>query len=275
MKAASPWDRIPLAAVGLVWAAIVLGGLGYTGWSALWSLAADPAAMPTSPFWLWTAAVAAGGATSWAVARSVQAAFAYRRREVDLRKRLARALEPMAAVGGARCQRLRRCDTALLTAFTWGFWRPQIVVADALWNRLGPAERSAVLYHELSHVRRRDPAQHAILQVLAAGLGWAGLATLFHYYLVHRELIADDLAIAAAGGQKEPLIRALLATVTPDGGPLAAAPVGMGGVWACRLAHLDTGAWPRHEARVIGRRLLMTAVSATVLVGQSLLFLCH
>lgn len=275
MKAAPLWDRIPLAAVGLLWAAIVLGGLGYTWWSALWSLAADPAAMPASPIWVWAALVATGGPMAWAVARSAQAALGYRRRELDRRQRLAHALEPMTALVGAPCQRLQHCDTPELAAFPWGFWRPEIVIADALWNRLGPAERSAVLYHELSHVRRRDPAQHAILQVLAAGFGWAGLAKLFHYYLVQRELIADDLAIAAAGGQKAPLVRALLATVAAGGAPLAPAPVGLGGVWTCRLAHLDTAAWPHQEARVMGRRLLMTTLSATVLVAQSLLFLCH
>ncbi len=273
-------DRVPLAVVGLVWAGLVAGGLGYAWWSETWTLFGPSASMTPLADWglgaLW---VTTGALLAWMVATTARALAVSRRSHVQLRRRLTAALEPrfsgrpLGPFYSVPSGQLT--DASLGVAFTWGFWRPQVVIADTLWQRLADPEREAVLWHEMCHRFRRDPAQQAILEVLVPAFGWAGLSALWRYYSVHRELMADQAAIAACHGDKGPLLRALAVTVAlADEGEESSWP-GMRDAWHYRLAYLEGGVWPSRERRALGYRLLATALSVTVLVAESVLVLCH
>ena len=223
--------------------------------------------------------MATGAVLVWMAATTARALAVSRRRHWQLRRRLTPALEPrfpgqpLRPFYGVRSGPLT--DAPLGPAFTWGFWRPQVVIADTLWQRLADPEREAVLWHEMSHRRRRDPAQQAILEVLVPAFGWAGLSTLWRYYIVHRELMADQAAIAGCHGDKGPLLRALAVTVALADEAEEAPSPGMRDAWHYRLAYLDSGVWPYRERRALGYRLLAAALSVTVLVVESGLVLCH
>lgn len=274
------WDRVPLAAVGLVWAGLVAGGLGYAWWSATWALLGPPAPMaPPADWGLWAVWVTTGAILAWMAATTARALAVSRRSYLQLRRRLTQALAPR--IHGWRLPPFygvppgSLVDGSLGAAFTWGFWRPQVVIADTLWQRLADPEREAVLWHEMYHRCRRDPAQQAILEVLVPAFGWVGLSTLWRYYIVHRELMADQAAIAGCQGDKGPLLRALaVAVALADDAEVASSP-GMRDAWHYRFAYLDAGVWPYRERRALGYRLLVTALSVAVLVAESAVVLCH
>lgn len=280
MRTATYGDRVPLAVVGLVWAGLVAGGLGYAWWSETWVLLGPTAPLtPLSAWGLGALWVATGAVLTWMAAATARALAGSRRSQLQLRRRLTPALEPRffgrppRPFYGVPSGPLS--DAPLGPAFTWGFWRPQVVIADTLWQRLAGPEREAVLWHEMYHRLRRDPAQQAILEVLLPAFGWAGLSTLLGYYVVHRELMADQAAIAACHGDKGPLLRALAVTVALADEAEEVPSPGMRDAWHYRLAYLDSGVWPYRERRALGYRLLATALSVTVLVAESALVLCH
>ena len=109
-----------------------------------------------------------------------------------------------------------RIDPALLRivsglpvpAFTAGFLRPRIYVAEALSERLAPEELAAVVAHEGAHVARRDPLRLTSLRALAHTLFWIpALRRLAEDMTDQAELAADD---AAAGDRPLVLASAIL-----------------------------------------------------------------
>ena len=112
-------------------------------------------------------------------------------------------------------------STAVGTAATIGWRRPVVLLADD-WATWGPAERRAVIAHELAHVRRGDYP----LGLLA----FAARAIHFYHPLVrwlagrlrlHQELAADALAASAAGGRSEYLRSLARMAVRQDAASLA------------------------------------------------------
>lgn len=83
-------------------------------------------------------------------------------------------------------------------AFCGGVLRPRVVVTSELLDALDPAERGAVVTHELSHARSRGPLKLALGQVAVRSLFWVPvLRDLVDRYLLLTELAADRAAVAA------------------------------------------------------------------------------
>lgn len=102
-------------------------------------------------------------------------------------------------------------------AFCFCYWfvRPRICLSTGLLARLEPDEVSAVLLHERSHLRRRDPLRLVIARYFAAGLYVVPVVEeLVEYYTLEKELEADQDAVHALGNVG-PLARALY-KVLPD-----------------------------------------------------------
>jgi Zn-dependent protease with chaperone function len=103
-------------------------------------------------------------------------------------------------------------------AFTVGWLRPRVYVAEAVADRLGPDELQALLAHEGAHVARRDPLRLSLLRFLALTLFWLpALRRLADDVADEAEIQADD---CAAREQPLALASAILAVAswrTPGG----------------------------------------------------------
>lgn len=100
-------------------------------------------------------------------------------------------------------------------SFCYWFLRPRVCVSTGLVERLQPDELEAVLLHERSHLRRRDPLRLVIARYFAAGLYVVPVVEdLVEHYTLEKELEADQDAVSALGDVR-PLARALY-KVLPD-----------------------------------------------------------
>lgn len=90
-----------------------------------------------------------------------------------------------------------------MPAFTAGWWRPRVFVAEALLGgerALLPDEAVAVLAHEATHVRRRDPIRFLLLRMLARALFWIpALRAIADDIADEAEIMADDAASQVTG----------------------------------------------------------------------------
>lgn len=99
---------------------------------------------------------------------------------------------------------LRVVDGLPVPAFTAGFLRPRVYVARSLVDRLSFDELAAVLTHEASHVRRRDPLRFSLLRVLSCALFWLpAVRRLAADAADEAEIRADDHA-----ARRDPLVLA-------------------------------------------------------------------
>ena len=82
-------------------------------------------------------------------------------------------------------------------AFCAGFFFPAVYVSDGLLSILGPAEIEAVLRHEASHMRRRDPLRIFLIELLSSIFApFPIIETLSERVRVGIELAADRAALA-------------------------------------------------------------------------------
>ncbi|HEU4420126.1 MAG TPA: M48 family metalloprotease [Planctomycetota bacterium] len=72
--------------------------------------------------------------------------------------------------------------TMEVQAFAAGLLAPVVVISDGIAHRLQPAERDAVLAHELAHVRHRSVLRHFVAMAMV-GLATALLSGLVPFYL--------------------------------------------------------------------------------------------
>ncbi len=86
-----------------------------------------------------------------------------------------------------------RVSAAVTSPFACGILRRCIVV-PADWQHWSPLERSAVLRHELSHHRRRDPLRR-LLAAVACAIHWHNP---FVWWLARRHAIQAEIACDAA-----------------------------------------------------------------------------
>jgi Zn-dependent protease with chaperone function len=94
--------------------------------------------------------------------------------------------------------RLRVAENLPTPALTVGWVRPVVYVARALPTRLDAAELVAVLTHEATHVRRRDPLRRSALRFLAVALFWIpAIRRLVDDLADEAEVVADDHAAQA------------------------------------------------------------------------------
>jgi Zn-dependent protease with chaperone function len=95
-----------------------------------------------------------------------------------------------------------------MPAFASGWFRPRVVVAADLHERLTADELTAVLAHEAVHLRRRDPLRLFALRALAALLFWLPVLRRLAADLEDEvEITADD---KVAGELALPLASAIL-----------------------------------------------------------------
>jgi D-alanyl-D-alanine endopeptidase (penicillin-binding protein 7) len=107
------------------------------------------------------------------------------------------------AMGIRRAVRLRISDT-LASPITAGWWRPVVLVPASLMSGLPPDLLQALLAHELAHVRRLDYLVNLLQNAIETLLFYhPAVWWLSRRIRAERELIADDIACAAAGGPRQ------------------------------------------------------------------------
>lgn len=125
-------------------------------------------------------------------------------------------------------------------ALTHGLLRPRIMVTTELISVLTSGELRAVLAHERSHLRRRDPARVLGARLLA-GYAWYLPASgwLAERFALRRELAADRAAAACAGVAA--LASALVKLAEPPRAFAAAPAVNPRGRLEARISQLEGG----------------------------------
>lgn len=123
-------------------------------------------------------------------------------------------------------------------AFTAGFLRPQIYLSSGIFHSLSLPEQNAVIVHEATHARRRDPLRCLAVAVVFRALALPAAHRWSARYRALREVTADVSAISASGDAR-PLLRALtkVVPVSPPGA-CCMTEVEMGGIVALRAATL-------------------------------------
>jgi|GEM_PF-1078443 Zn-dependent protease with chaperone function len=151
-------------------------------------------------------------------------------------------------------KRLVVVEADVATAYCIGLIKPRVVISTGLLRALQDDRLTAVLAHEASHERKRDPLRASLAKSLAKGLFFVpALRYLYKTMLVEQELVADREAVASVG--RANLVAALIVLLdqpAPTGGvrtgrivpPTAAAAAGRCGL-APRLYALETGGAPK------------------------------
>ncbi len=107
-----------------------------------------------------------------------------------------------AEVAGMKPRTLRILAESPTPAFTIGWWRPSIYVAEDASRLFDPEQLAAVLEHEQAHVRRRDPLRLSLLRFLSCMLYWLPLV---------RRLaadLADEVELLADQASTKPIVLA-------------------------------------------------------------------
>jgi Zn-dependent protease with chaperone function len=99
-------------------------------------------------------------------------------------------------------------------SFCYGLWRPRICLSQGLIDLLlTETELEAVLWHEVYHLRRREPLRMAVAICLSRFFFFVPLlAELRDHYLAEKELAADAFAVAHT--DRPALARALHKIIT-------------------------------------------------------------
>ncbi len=213
--------------------------------------------------------VAGLAASSWVAARTAAGSRALRCLAVYHRRALPPAVRS-AAVALGLADRVEAVAAGEPFAVTCGLARPRILVSDGLAGALSPAELRAVLAHERSHLRHRDPARLLAARLLAAyGCYLPAARWMADRVALNRELAADRAALAQAG-RGEPAGALLKLAALPACPAVAAArPAGdPAGSLEARVAQLEHGRPAR--PRLAMSRVLATAGGLAVLAAAGL-----
>ena len=136
---------------------------------------------------------------AWPFAGVVRAAFDQYRQA-----RLTATIARIAPAG----RRLVRTDADSPRAFLLGIRQPRVVLTDGLLRILSPAEKRAVVHHEIAHARSKDPARRLLLGLLMPMHLPQTRRRLIHQWKQAVEERADDTV--AARGQGLDLASALI-----------------------------------------------------------------
>ena len=110
---------------------------------------------------------------------------------------------------------VRVFDDARPLAWTYGLWHPQVALSSGLLARLDDAALAAVLAHEASHVRRRDPLRRLISRTIVQACPFAPVLRALDAHLhLRQEVEADQTAMASNGPAA--LARALVVWLEPE-----------------------------------------------------------
>ncbi|MEH7549094.1 MULTISPECIES: M56 family metallopeptidase [Bacillaceae] len=89
-----------------------------------------------------------------------------------------------------------------LLAFTFGFWKPKIVLSTILIDMLDSKELEAVIYHETSHQKYYDGLKVFVLQIISEVMWYIPLTKWsYQNYRIMVELVADEFAIKRMGSE--------------------------------------------------------------------------
>jgi len=157
--------------------------------------------------------------------------------------------------------------TDKVLCFCMGLLRPRIVVSTGLVDLLDRAELDAVLAHEASHQRRRDPLRLMVASVAIRGLFFVpALTDLARAARLTTEVEADAAAVARYGYSN--LLRALKTVL--EAVPLT--PAGASAMVASDLMSERVQALDGDHPRVIirWRRLVASIAALTVLLTLGL-----
>jgi len=142
-----------------------------------------------------------------------------RSREVrDMPGALRSAADRAAKALGVASPALRVYDTREPVLVCRGWRRPLIVASTGLVDRLAPDELAAAVAHEMSHVKRRDPALGWGLLVLRGVFFFSPGLQIAARALVHEmENRADDSAARVVGDPRVVVRSLVKLTFAPDG----------------------------------------------------------
>jgi beta-lactamase regulating signal transducer with metallopeptidase domain len=170
------------------------------------------------------------------------------------------------ALGIARVVSLRS-ESGSASPFTARMVRPVIWLPAALWHRLTPAQRDALLAHELAHVRRLDWLWNGLQSTAQALLFFhPAAAWLSRRVRQEREHACDDLAVATCGDPVA-LAEGLAALERQRRVRPALALAARGGSLVQRITRLLAGSPGRARVRVpLGLVVLLCA--GTALAGR-------
>jgi Zn-dependent protease with chaperone function len=152
--------------------------------------------------------------------------------------------------------------------FCTGLLRPRVVVSEGALSRLTDEELKAVVAHEASHARRRDPARAIAVRAAANALYFLPVAReLSRSSLMAAELGADAHAVVTVG--RRPLVSALIRALEEPQPILASAP-GMASLDALelRIETLHTAQLPKW--RPSAARVAMSSAALLCLCALSL-----
>jgi beta-lactamase regulating signal transducer with metallopeptidase domain len=92
-------------------------------------------------------------------------------------------------------------STRASVPFTFGIWKPVVVLPRNFFDTLTPQQQDVALAHELAHVARFDSAWRALSNAACALLWWHPFAWLTKRELDHAsELVADEASLLVADG---------------------------------------------------------------------------
>jgi bla regulator protein blaR1 len=164
-----------------------------------------------------------------------------------------------------------RTSAAAIEPGIFGIVRPVLLLPEGIAERLTPAQRRAILAHELCHVRRRDnlwAAAHMLVEALFwfhPAVWWIGAR------LVEERERACDEEVVASGGEPEAYAEGILAACRLYLESPLACVAGVGGGEMRKRVERIMGEWEPRELSAAGKALIGSsaalAVAMPVLVG--------
>ncbi len=149
-----------------------------------------------------------------------------RRRKAIVQSLLVEETGRIATRLGMSCPKLIE-GTHVAAPFTFGIFRPVIVVPQHFIQRFEPVEREAILTHELAHIAAGDAAWHALADCVTILLWWNPLIWLARRALHDASELAADESVAAIDRGAETLAGCLVKLARDLSTRFAPAGVGM------------------------------------------------
>jgi beta-lactamase regulating signal transducer with metallopeptidase domain len=112
-------------------------------------------------------------------------------------------LRRLSGVNGVRRQTQLLVSSHIAAPMSLGFFKPAILIPQALLDTLSDSELEHVVLHELAHLRRRDDWTNLVQKLIEAILPiqpavyWIG-----HRMAIEREMACDDWVVATTGTAK-------------------------------------------------------------------------
>ncbi|WP_020375545.1 M56 family metallopeptidase [Sulfobacillus thermosulfidooxidans] len=164
-------------------------------------------------------------------------------------------------------------------AFTYGVVHPTIVISRRLHQILDAPALTAILAHEVHHVRSHDYALQQIFLVILRAFPWLPLESVYRFYLTAREIRADQFAIVWQH-TADHLMQAMVTTIhalREQPHSQFSGETAWNSVWQARInALINSETVPLSpEARTLFSAALIPFATSAVLAITSLSLFCH